>query len=159
MSCNYFNGRRENRFRKIGVFAWFLAKMQKSNSLRHPPPPTPENDGTTERLNKRVKGIEIIFCIQPQNCMCISCCATTVTFLISGAYNSVKKLHFVERNYQSNRIKANVNNEANQKISGDSHCLIAVKSNGMQKLLFRCSISLIRSFVCSLAWSVYAQVN
>lgn len=50
--------------------------------------------------------------------------AAAMAFLISGAYNSVvdslKKLHFAERNYQSNRIKANVNNEANQKISGDS---------------------------------------
>lgn len=45
-------------------------------------------------------------------------------FLISYARNTVKKLHFPEQFYQSNRIKASVNNEANQKISGDSRCLI-----------------------------------
>lgn len=56
-----------------------------------------------------------------------------VAFLISGAYNSVKELHFAERNYQSDRIKANVNNEANQKISGDSQCLIVKSGQRMCK--------------------------
>lgn len=73
------------------------------------------------------KGIEIVFVIQPPRLwilQAVAVAAAAVAFLISGAYNSVvdsvKKLHFAEQNYQSNRIKANVNNEANQKISGDS---------------------------------------
>lgn len=58
-------------------------------------------------------------------------------FVISDAY-WVKKLHFAEQNYQSNHIKANINNEANQKISGDSHCLIAEQKMSICKS-FHCT--------------------
>lgn len=38
-----------------------------------------------------------------------------------------KKLHFQKPYRQSDRIKASVNNEANQKISGDSHRSIVTR--------------------------------
>lgn len=74
--------------------------------------------------------------------MCVYLCVFLLVVLFCSTfahtkyvYNTVEKSHFPEANYQFNRIKASVNNDANPKISGDSRCLIAEATTSICKYM------------------------